>query len=129
MTDSEFISFAEALDQCWMQGRPQDLAAFLDEDVVFVAPGGEVRKAGIAHAIESYRQFMSQAKVLHFRTHSHQVTHRGDAAVLEYEWEITWVAAGTEHHDKGRDILVLSRRDNGWRVIWRTQIPTSEAAS
>ena len=129
MNDAELISFTESLDLCWMQGRLQDLDAFLAEDVVFVAPGGRVRSKGIAQAIEGYRQFTSHAQIKRFETRDHIVTQRGDTAIVEYEWEMTWAAAGAEHSETGREVLVLARRTDNWRVVWRTQIPTSAGSS
>jgi len=106
-----------------MEGRFADLEAFLAQDVVLVAPGGEPRSEGLAHAIESYREFMSQAQVNRFESSDHVVTLRGDTAIVEYRWQMDWTAGGTEHKDAGREVLVLSRRDGQWRVVWRTQIP------
>jgi ketosteroid isomerase-like protein len=128
MNDAELISFVESLDRSWLQGRLQDLSAFLAEDVVFVSPGGTPRVAGLAQAIEGYRQFTSQAQVHRFQANDYFVTRRGDTAVVEYAWQMTWVAAEAEHNDMGRDVLVLARRDENWRVVWRTQIPIPSAA-
>ena len=124
---ADFISFAERLDRCWMEGRFDDLDAFLAKDVVFVAPGGTPRSEGLAQAIESYRQFTSHAQVNRFKTSDHAVTLRGDTAVVEYQWEMTWIAAGEEHNETGREVLVLSRRDGNWRAVWRTQIPGAKS--
>ena len=129
MNDDEFISFVERMDRCWMQGRLQDLDAFLAEDVVFVAPGSRRRGEGIAQAIEGYRQFTSHARIDHFQTNDYVVTQRGDTAVVEYAWQMTWVAGGAEHNETGREVLVLARRDDNWRVVWRTQIPASVGSS
>jgi ketosteroid isomerase-like protein len=129
MNGAEFISFIESLDLCWMQGRLQDLDAFLAEDVVFVAPGGRTRSEGIAPAIEGYRQFTSHAQIKRFETRDHIVTQRGDTAIVEYAWEMIWVADGAEHSETGREVLVLARRNDNWRVVWRTQIPTSAGSS
>ena len=129
MNNDELISFVERMDRCWMQGRLQDLDAFLAEDVVFVAPGGKRRGEGIAQAIESYRQFTSHARIDHFQTNDYFVTQRGDTAVVEYAWQMTWVADETEHRETGREVLVLARRDASWRVVWRTQIPTGVGSS
>jgi ketosteroid isomerase-like protein len=128
MNDAEFISFVESLDRCWLQGRLQDLSAFLAEDVIFVAPGGTPRIAGLVQVIESYRPFTSQAQVRRFQTSDHFVTWRGDTAVVEYAWQMTWVAAEAEHNDMRRDVLVLAWRDENWRVVWRTQIPTNASS-
>ena len=124
MADSEFLSFTERLDRCWMEGRFADLEAFLAKDVVFVAPGGEPRGEGLAQAIEGYRQFMSHARVNRFETSDHVVTLRGDTAIVEYRWRMDWTAAGTAHSEAGREVLVLSQRNGEWRVVWRTQIPS-----
>ena len=124
MSDVDFISFVDSMDRCWMEGRFQDLGAFFAEDVVFVAPGGKHRSVGLAPAIESYRQFLSRAQVTRFQTQDHVVTQRGDAAIVEYAWQMTWVVEGAEHTETGREVLALTRRDGNWRVIWRTQIPT-----
>jgi ketosteroid isomerase-like protein len=68
---------------------------------------------------------MSVAKVNRFATSDHIVTLRGDTAIVEYQWRMSWTAAGADHHETGREVLVLSRRDDNWRVVWRTQIPTA----
>ena len=129
MNDDEFISFVERLDGCWMQGRWQDLDQFLDEDVVFVAPGGKSRGEGIAQAIDGYRQFTSHARIDRFQTNDYVVTQRGDTAIVEYTWQMTWVSGGADHNETGREVLVLARRDDHWRVVWRTQIPMSVGSS
>jgi ketosteroid isomerase-like protein len=86
-----------------------------------VAPGGQGRLEGIDAAQGSYRSFMERSRVRRFKTSDHAVTRRGDTAVVEYDWEMAW-DDGAAHHATGREILVLSRRRGGWRVVWRTQI-------
>jgi ketosteroid isomerase-like protein len=125
MSDQQFVAFAKALDECWMRDRFSDLPNFLADDVVFVGPGGEPRISGLADAVDSYRQFKQYARIPQFRTADYQVTERGDTAVVEYGWEMTWVASDEEHHERGRELLVLARRNDDWRVVWRTQIPKS----
>jgi hypothetical protein len=100
MNDTEFISFIEALDRCWMQGRPQDLAAFLAEDVVFASPDGKHRITGVAQAIDSYRQFTSSAQVKRYQPNEYVVTNRGYTAIVEYAWQMTWVAREAEHRPR-----------------------------
>ena len=99
------------------------LGSFLAADVVFVAPGGTPRAEGLESAVESYRQFVSHAQVKNFQTGDHFVTIRGDAAVVEYRWQMAWTAGGRDYAETGRDVLVLAHREEGWRVVWRTQIP------
>jgi ketosteroid isomerase-like protein len=123
MLAADFVSFADRMDRCWMEVRLPELAEYLAEEVVFVAPGGTPRSEGLAPAVDSYRQFLSHARVNRFQTSDHTVTLRGDTAVLEYRWQMDWTAAGADHAESGREVLVLARREEGWRVVWRTQIP------
>ena len=126
MTDAQFISFVNAMDACWMERRFEDLRSFLAEDSVLVAPGGQVRIEGVDAAIESYRELMSHSHVRRYATADHAITLRGNAAVVEYRWEMVWSGDGPEHNEAGREVLVLAHRDSKWRVVWRTQIPLQD---
>jgi ketosteroid isomerase-like protein len=121
--DDELIAFIKDMDRCWLERRFADLSGFIADDIVMVAPGGKHRMQGIEAAVESYREFMSRCEVKRFQTSDHRVTQRGPAAVVEYDWDMAWNDQGTEHEAKGREILMLARRADGWRVVWRTQIP------
>ncbi len=118
----DLIAFVEGMDRCWMEQRFEDLSAYIAPDVIMVSPGGKQRMEGINAAVESYREFMARCKVHRFRTYDHVVTERGAAAVVEYDWEMSWHDQGADHDTKGREVLTLSRRESGWRVVWRTQL-------
>jgi ketosteroid isomerase-like protein len=120
---SELISLVRAMDQCWIERRFDDLVLYIAEDVVMVTPGGKNRMQGRDSAIESYREFMQRCHVLRYEPTDYIVTHRGDSAVIEYAWDMAWDDAGNSHEAKGRDVLVFARRNDEWRVIWRTQLP------
>lgn len=120
----DLIAFTKRMDRCWMERRFRDLAAHIADDVVVVAPGGMHRIEGLDASIESYREFMSRCEVRRFEAYNHFVTERGAAAVVEYEWDMVWSDQGADHEAKGREILALARRDEGWRVVWRTQLGT-----
>lgn len=121
MTD-DLVAFTGEMDRCWMERRFSDLSAYLAEDVITVAPGGKQRLEGRDASIESYREFMSRAEVTSFHSHGHVVTQRGATAVVEYDWDIGWNDQGTAHEASGRELLVLTRYDREWRVVWRTQL-------
>jgi ketosteroid isomerase-like protein len=120
MTD-DLIAFVTEMDRCWLERRFGDLAAYLADDVVIVANDGKHRVRGREAAVESYREFMSRSVVDRFQASGYIVTERGSAAVVEYRWDMAWDDQGTKHEAAGREILVLSRSEDGWRVIWRMQ--------
>lgn len=116
------IAFVESMDRCWIERRFDDLSGFLALDIVMVAPDGAGRIEGISAAVESYRAFMDRSRIARFDARDHIVTERGDTAIVEYRWDMTWESGGASHEATGRELLVLARRDGAWRVVWRTQI-------
>jgi ketosteroid isomerase-like protein len=122
MTDKSLSTFAERMDRCWMERRFDDLAGFLSPDIVMVAPDAK-RVEGAQQAVASYREFMTRCRVLRFERTEQHVTERGDAAVVEYRWDMEWDDGEDRHAALGREALVLARSEAGWRVIWRTQLP------
>ncbi|WP_375286461.1 YybH family protein [Sphingomonas sp.] len=120
--DDELIAFARQMDRCWMESRFDDLSAYIADDVVMIAPGGAHRAEGLTAAVESYRDFMSRSSVARFHADDYVVTERGATAVVEYGWDMAWADQGADHEAKGREILILTRTDDGWRVIWRMQL-------
>ncbi len=123
MQEPDLVAFVRAMDRCWLEQRFEDLRDFLADDVVFVAPGGAHRVEGLTAAIDSYRAFMAASEVQRFNVSDFRTTERGDTAVVEYAWEMAWTTEGNAFAETGREILVLTRRDGQWRVVWRTQIP------
>lgn len=114
--------FVAELDLCWLEHRFDDLAAYLAEDVTFALTAGD-RIEGQAAAIDTYRAFMQRCRVERFQTSDVKVSMRGDAAVVEYQWDMDWSDATGAHAATGREVLMLARGDSGWRVFWRTQLP------
>ena len=125
LPENGLAAFADAMDRCWLEQRFDDLACYIADDVVMVAPGGIHRAEGLAEAISSYREFMSRSTVDKFATAERVVTERGDTAVIEYSWEMSWRTGVAEYEESGREVLVLARRNSVWRVVWRTQIPAA----
>jgi hypothetical protein len=124
--DEDFVRFIEDMDRCWRESRFHDLDTYLADNVVMVAPDGRTRFEGLAAAVESYREFMTMSLVEHYTTSDHVITRRDHTAMIEYQWNMAWTSAGVDYNEKGREILVLILRQEGWRVVWRTQIPLAK---
>jgi ketosteroid isomerase-like protein len=115
------IEIIKALDQCWSEGRFDDLAELLAPDIVVVGSHGN-RFVGRDKVLEGYRDFRAAAEVKLFKPDKYQATTRGDAALVEYEWTMQWTSKGQNHDARGREILALSRQGGDWKIFWRTQI-------
>lgn len=120
--ENDLIAFAQQMDRCWIEGRFDDLSAYLADDVVMAAPGGLHRTKGFAAAVASYRDFMHRATVSRFHTQDYVVTHSHATAVVEYGWDMAWTDHGRSQEAKGQEILALAKSEQGWRVVWRMQV-------
>jgi hypothetical protein len=47
------------------------------------------------------------------------------SAVATYSFDMRYKLAHETYHETGRDIMVLARRDNQWKIVWRTLVTLS----
>jgi len=116
------------MNQAWIEGRLSDLNPIFDERVVAVPPGGASRVEGREAMVDSFRQFLEIAKV-----HDYKVTDTGvevfeTTAVATFSFAISYELNGERYDETGWEILVLAKRDETWRIVWRTQIPGAPTA-
>jgi hypothetical protein len=92
-----------------------------------MAPPGERARvvAGREAMVQSFRDFLAAAKVLDFETLDLQVDLFGPTAVAGLVFRIRYEMEGQAYDEKGKDVLVLNRDGNVWRIVWRTQIPVA----
>jgi ketosteroid isomerase-like protein len=113
------------INDAWLEGRVDDVAQDLDEQVVFVQPGFDGRLEGRKRAIQSYSDFVASATVRQFTESDLSVDLWGDTAVATYRFEIEWEAEGEQHRDRGHDLFVFRLAPGSWRAVLRLR--TEEA--
>jgi hypothetical protein len=111
------------INEAWVTGRPEEMAPFLDEDVVFVQPKLAGRESGRDKAIESYREFLTQAELHAYEETDLVIDVRGHAAVVTYRWAIDYHLAKKHYHETGSDLFVFDRAGTRWRAVWRLLLP------
>ncbi len=109
-----------AINACWTTGRFADLEPLLDGDVVMTGPGIDGRISGRPAAIESYRDFMANARLLSFADRDERVDMFADTAVVTFAFDIEYEMDGHHTRESGREAFVLLRREDHWVAIWRT---------
>lgn len=123
MTDHEDVAgVVQAMNDAWIEGRIDDLVPLFHEDVVMAAPDGN-RISGRDAMIESFRQYVAVAKTHEFTTEALGVDVFDGTAVATMRFRVRYEISGELYAETGREILALSRGDDGWRIVWRTQIP------
>lgn len=111
------------INAAWTRGRWEELAPYLDDDVVIVQPGYQERTEGRAAAIASYREFVDRATVRDYHESDVSIRIWGETAVATYHFAIEYEMSGQTLHEVGYDTFVLHHRGGRWRVVWRTLLP------
>jgi len=120
---SEIRGVLSRLSAAWREERFDELEDILHQSVVFVQPGFKGRVEGRTGCVNTYREFMSSAKVVDYSESDPAVDVWGATAVATYRFEISWEMNGKSHRQAGRDLFVFLREDSRWQVVWRTMIP------
>lgn len=120
----EVWQILQEINDCWVQGRPEDLERYFDADVVFVAPGFQQRLEGRGACVDSFREFCSTALVHDYRTSSPAIDVVAETAVATYGFEIEYGLGSESFSEAGRDMWVFVRDQDRWLAVWRTIVPT-----
>jgi hypothetical protein len=129
MSDQEAVAdLARAINDCWREGRYDDLRRYFHEDVVVAMPGFERWIEGAVPLIDSYRDFGRRSRIHRFEAGEPRIDLFGPTAVAATSFAIDYELEGTRYRETGADLLVFVREGGEWRVRWRTLIPkTSES--
>ena len=118
----EILELIQQLNDAWVRGHPEDLAAFFSEDIVIVHPDFVQRTQGRDACVASYADFCAQADVQDFKLIDPAVDVFEDTAIATYRYEIAYEMGGERFNDSGSDIFVFTRLSGQWQAVWRTMI-------
>jgi ketosteroid isomerase-like protein len=110
------------INDAWVNGRTDELTEYFDADMVIVAPGFQGTERGRAACVNSYRDFVAQAKVHEYTESDATVDVWGDTGVATYRFHIVYDMGGATYRESGWDILVFGREAGTWRAVWRTLV-------
>ena len=120
---SEIRGVLSRLTAAWSEERFDELEDILHQSVVFVQPGFAGRVEGRTNCVDTYRKFMSSAKVLDYTERDVTIDVWGSTAVATYVYDMAWEAEGKSRRERGRDLFVFIREESRWQLVWRTMIP------
>lgn len=124
MRDAEQIWQAiEAANAAWLDGRPNEVAPLFHPEAVMATPTGRPFRLGIVAMIGSYEDYCRQATTHAFDVTDHTVHVFGDTAVASYRLRVRYEHGGQEHDETGGELMVFARQEDGWRAVWRMQLP------
>lgn len=122
-TETDIWRAIERSNAAWTSGDPEGVAPLFAEDVVLVAPGLNGAVVGRRAMVQSYVDFTAVADTKAFEPLERRIDVSGDTAVASYTYRVRYELDGQTHDEQGQEILVLRRGEDGWKAIWRTQVP------
>ena len=125
----EIWQIIQRINAAWLSGQPEHAAEFFADDIVVVQPHFQGRMQGKHAFIESYQDFMRQAKVHDYQELNPSGDVFGDTAIVSYAFDISYEMGGQTFHDTGHDLFVLVRKSGQWQAVWRTLVPNTGEAS
>jgi len=115
----EVAAIVHRINDAWLEGRFDDMAADLGEGVVFVQAGFAARVEGRKRAVDSLRELVGSAAVAEYSESDLAIDAWGDAAVATYRYKIGWEPAAKRPDHVGRDLFVLRRAGGSWIAVYR----------
>ena len=120
---AEIRDLLSRINYAWLRKRGDALTTALNacfaEDVVMRGPGFALVGKGRDLAVQSYRDFVSQAEIRDFSPEEASIDIAGETAIANYKWKMTYTINGQEYTEQGRDVFVLSRQTAQWLAVWR----------
>ncbi len=127
MSQEEVSQALSSINRAWLEGRPRDLESLFDPRIVVLVPGGG-RVEGRDALVQSFVDMCENARVHSFEESDRKVDVFGDAAVASFAFTMVYERDGESYRAAGRDVWVFSRRDHGFRAVYRTMLDLSEEA-
>ncbi len=115
-----------SMNRAWLDGRPQDIAPFLDDEIVVVPPGFSSSMAGKSAVVASFEDFCQNARVLRFEESDQRIDVVGHTAVASYAFDMTYERGGETFRSRGRDLWVFEAEAGAWLAVWRTMLDVVE---
>ncbi len=114
--------FIRELNEAWQDHRYDDLYGYFHENVAMLPPGSTQPIVGNEPMIQSYRQFVSMARIHAFRISDIELYNFGATTVCHMQFDVDYEIESGRFQEKGMEIYVIDSSGNTPRVVWRTQI-------
>jgi hypothetical protein len=111
-TEAEIWSMIRAMNDTWTLGDPNDLAKYFHPDMIAVTPAARHRLDGGQACIEGWKSFANSTKTHHWKEIDPAIHVYGNAAVVAYDFEMSFDMGGKIIQSAGRDLLFVVK-ENG----------------
>lgn len=125
---NEIRQTVEEINKASRTGNIKALKQFCHKDVVVVPPGFVQRAEGRDTYLKSVEDFCAKGTFLEYKELSMNIDVFGDVAIVYFGYETKWEMEGKTFSEAGNNVMVLSRNEGKWLLIWRTLIPIAQVS-
>ena len=111
------------INNSWTDGDIEGLSDYFHKDMVITQPGQGILGAGKQACIESYRQFVNNARIKEYQESKFEINIWENTAVVSYKFDINYKMDNKDFVESGIDLFVFSKVENKWLAVWRTILP------
>jgi hypothetical protein len=117
------------INQAWLDGRVEDLAALVHPEMVMVFPDFTGRAQGRENFLAGFGDFLQSATIHEFREQDLQADVAGETAVVTFRYHMLYERSGQRYRSTGRDLWVFQAQGSAWIAVWRTMLDMREDAA
>ena len=123
---AEIQSALQTINGAWLSANPAAargvLRSCFHPDMVIKGCELTTMAEGRDACVDSYVDFIKQAKVSHFEQEEPDIRLFGNTAIASYRWRIVYTLDGQECDEKGGDIFAFLREGGKWLAVWRAML-------
>ncbi len=113
----EIWATLRALNDAWTQGNPDDLAQYFHRNMVAITATDRHRVNGGAACIAGWKGFANATRIHHWKEVDPIIHVYGDAAVVAYDFDMSFDMNGQTIHMGGRDMFFFAKEAGKWWAV------------
>jgi len=111
-------------NQTWSSGHPHDLKHYFHDNMLILSPDLKILGSGKENCIKSYIDFLNHVTVTDFKENDPDVFVFDNTTIAFYRYSISWKTGDKSFNENGKEMYVLSKKENKWLIVLKKLIPT-----
>lgn len=113
----EIWATLRALNDAWTQGNPDNLAQYFHSNMVAITATERHRISGGTACVASWKSFAMSTRIHHWREIDPVIHVYGDAAVVAYDFDMSFDMNGQTIQMGGRDMYFFTKEAGRWWAV------------
>lgn len=126
MDKIEITKMIKSINQFCMSGDFEKLNDLYHDNVVFQNPDFKNKLIGKKDCINSYVEFFQSIDDLELAEYDYSIDIIENNAVVSYSYEFHYFIGDKEFDFSGKDLLMLTKKYEKWKIIWRTIVENND---